>query len=113
MVDATRKSLVSQKSGLALKKNHYTNDVDKYDGQIACILLQKQEDNVHRQIGHWSKILNGLEPSLIAALQNFLAFVWAILVLHPCLNGTKCTDQGNHRYLRGILSSSDVTDRLA
>lgn len=49
---------------LARATSQYTVDTDACNSQVACVLLQQQEDGIAKSIGYWSRTLTSAEQKL-------------------------------------------------
>lgn len=99
-------------TGLSHKKR-YALDTNACDRQIECALLQKQVDNVNKQIWYWPDILNDRERSFDSTHWDCLAVVWSIFHLRPYLDVTHFTGRTHHHGLRCICNLADANRRLA
>lgn len=68
---------------LALSKplRNMTLDRSACDVQIGCGLLQVQHDKKTRLIGYWSRSLNDAGQKYDTKHREYIAIVWAVLLL--------------------------------
>ena len=78
---------------------HYVLDTDACDKQVGCVLMQEQEGTL-RPIGYWSRSLTPAEKNYDTTQREWLAVVWAILLLRPYLEMQKFTVRTDHDALR-------------
>lgn len=104
---------ISSVVSFAKKEGHYTLDTDSSDGQIWCVLPQKQDYNFDRPVSYSLNVLKSCESNLDTIHRECLAVVWSILLLRQFLEGTRFTVRAYHRALKWILSMADATEKLA
>jgi RNase H-like domain found in reverse transcriptase len=85
----------------------YTLDVDVCDYQIGACLLQQQDDGKLLPCGYYSRTLNGAERNYSAPAKEYLAVVWATLLLRPYLEATSFTIRLDQVALKWLLSFKD------
>lgn len=91
--DSTAERYLSTNIGFPTKEVQYTLDTDAYDHLLTCVLLQKQDDNVDKPIGRWSKIMTDRARNIDTIYRECLTVVFAILLLQSYLKATKSTVQ--------------------
>lgn len=74
---------------------------------------KNQDDNIDRQISHWSEILNSRERNLDTKPRECRDGSCALVSLHPYLEWTKSTIRTSHDALRKILTLAEATGKLA
>jgi len=100
---------------LALPRRHeaYTLDTDASAGQVGAVLLQEQPDQSTRPVGYWSRFLNAAERNYSSTEREYLAVVWASLLLRPYIEGTLFTVRSDHTALKWMLHMDGAHGRLA
>lgn len=77
------------------------------------MLLQEQPEGTERPIEYWSRGLNGDELGYGTTYREYLAVLWAILILRPYFEGHRFTIRTGHAALRWILNMGDVSVKMA
>lgn len=62
---------------------------------------------------YWTEIMNDWEQRLDTTYREWLAVVWAVLILRLYLEGSQFTIWTDHHALNCILNLADVTEKLA
>lgn len=78
----------------------YTLDIDACDRQLSFALLQKQEHATTSPMVYWSRTLTNEEKNIDRTHREYLAVGWAILLLHPHLEGCRFIFRTDHHELR-------------
>lgn len=98
---------------LPSKEARYTLDADANDRQIGCLILQQQDEKVDEPIRYWQHIINDRVRNLDTTRGERLVLIWAILLLHLYLAGSKLTVCSNHDSPKWIFNLADASGKLA
>jgi transposase InsO family protein len=90
----------------------YAIDTDASDGQIGCVLQQKDDEGQYHPLGYWSRQLNAAERNYSATEKEALAIVWAVTHLRPYLERTHFVVRTDHSSLQWLLSIAGENPRL-
>jgi RNase H-like domain found in reverse transcriptase len=90
----------------------YVIDTDSSDGQIGCVLQQKDVEGHYHPLGYWSRQLNADERNYFATEKEALAIVWAVTHLRPYLERTHFVVRTDHSSLQWLLSIPGENPRL-
>lgn len=71
--------------------------------QIRCVFLQQQEDRTTNPMCNWPRSSTGAERKYDTTQQEYPAFIWAVHLLRPYLEGITFTIWMAHILLKRIL----------
>lgn len=77
-----------------------TLDTDPFDVQVSYVLHQAQTDESTKPIGYWSRSLTDAERKYDTTQWEYLAIVWAVLLLHSYFEGSRFTIRTDHDSLK-------------
>lgn len=98
---------------LSKRRRKITLVTEGRDHQVDCVRLQKLEDGENRPVGYWSCTLGDPKKNLDTTHREFLAAVWAVLILRLYLEGTKFIIRSNQHALGWVPNHADATGKLA
>lgn len=90
----------------------YTVDTDDYDKQVGFVLLQEQKEGTNWKIGYWYRSPNQSESPYKTTNSDYLAVLWATLLLGPYLNEIRFKIRTEHDTIRCILNMADETRKM-
>lgn len=113
-MDVLKKELITQPV-LALPQlnGHYTIDTDACDSQVACVLLQEQEDKVLKLTGYWSCSFCDVETRYGTTHKERLAVVCSVLLVWRYLEKMQFIIRTSHQALQCIVDLKEQTGLLA
>lgn len=88
-------------------------NINTCDFQIGCVPLQQQLHGSRKPIGCRSRSLTDARREHDTTQREFLAIVWAELMLQPYLEGTRFSIRMDHHSVKWILNLTDSTKRLS
>lgn len=97
---------------LLITRGWFTLDTDACDKRSGCVLFQRQEQEITRPAGYWSRTFYDEERKLGTAHRERLAVIWIVTLLRPCLGGTRLTLRTDHEALQLILTKPESTEKL-
>lgn len=98
---------------LPCENGQYIIDTDGCDKQVACILLQAEEDGKERPIRYLSQTLSDSERKLPTTHEKCLTVVCANLLFQPYLKGSRFTVRTDHEALKRLMAMADASVKLA
>jgi len=90
----------------------FTIDVDAYDTQLGCALLQEQADAALTPVGFYSRGPQPEERNYSASEKECLGVVWAVLHLRHYVDGAHLTVRTDHECLSWIYRLATASGRL-
>lgn len=97
---------------LRISTGHITFDADGSDVQVGCVLLEQREKLV-QPIRYLSWSFTNAKSRYDTTKREFLAIVWAVLLLRPYLENTRLTVRKNDDSLKWFLNLTNRTGRIA
>lgn len=119
--DRSQAAFVQLKSKFALPVVLYlsrpgrSNGLETYvcDIQFEPALIQPDDDMEWRPVRYWSRELCPTERNYDTTKREFLAIVWNVLLLRPCLQHDKFLVRTDHLALRWVFHVTKFTGQLA
>lgn len=91
----------------------YTIYISAYDSQVRFVLLEKKEDKASYLIGYLSHMLTNAKQKLQTTRKGCLDVIWAVLLLKS-YSGRICFIISSSKVtLKWLLTSADVSEKLA
>lgn len=90
----------------------YTGETDAIGSQVGFVLL-KNEYGTARSIRYWSHARTSAGQKLAPTNKEWLAVVWVVLLLQPYLGLRRFIISKDHGVLSWMLTSADMSGRLA
>lgn len=90
-----------------------TWDTDVCEVKVGSVLMQKELDEMAKQIGRFWRLLTVKENALDTTQGECFATVSAVLRLRPYIECTRSTIQSNHNLRKWMGNLSDAFGRLA